>query len=45
MSGEVIDGVTINCPITTSSPVARANIDTIVKFFSVYLKDLSLIHI
>lgn len=39
MSGEVIDGVTINCPITTQNPVARANVETIIKFFSVYLKD------
>lgn len=36
---KVIKGVTINCDIVTDNPVARANFDTIVEFFSVYLKD------
>lgn len=35
----VIKGVTLDTEITTSNPVARANIDTIIDFFSVYLKD------
>jgi ketosteroid isomerase-like protein len=35
----VIKGVTLNTAITAKNPVARANIDTIVDFFSVYLKD------
>jgi len=39
MSGHVIKGVTINCPIETASETARRNIDTIIDFFSVYLKD------
>lgn len=36
---KVIKGVTVNCDIETSNPAALANIDTIIDFFSVYLKD------
>lgn len=35
----VIKGVTLDTAITATNPVARANIDTIIDFFSVYLKD------
>jgi ketosteroid isomerase-like protein len=35
----VIKGVTLNTEITAKNPVARANIETIIDFFSVYLKD------
>jgi hypothetical protein len=35
----VIKGVTLDTEITAKNPVARANIDTIIDFFSVYLKD------
>ena len=36
---QVIKGVTLNTQINTANPVARANIDTIIDFMSVYLKD------
>lgn len=36
---QIIKGVTLNTDITAANPVARANIDTIIDFFSVYLKD------
>lgn len=36
---QIIKGVTLNAPIETANPVARANIDTIINFLSVYLKD------
>ena len=39
MTNQIIKGVTINCAIDTQNPVARKNIDTIIDFFSVYLKD------
>lgn len=39
VSAQVIKGVTINCLMETSSETARRNIDTIIDFFSVYLKD------
>ena len=39
MSATIIKGVTINCPIETSNETARRNVDTIIDFFSVYLKD------
>ena len=35
----VIKGVTLNTEITAKNATARANIDTIIDFFSVYLKD------
>lgn len=35
----VIKGVTLNTEITTGNEIARANIATIIDFFSVYLKD------
>ena len=39
MSTTIVKGVTINCPIETSNETARRNVDTIIDFFSVYLKD------
>jgi hypothetical protein len=39
MSTQVIKGVTLNAPITTANEQARKNIDTIIEFFSLYLKD------
>lgn len=34
-----IKGVTLHCSITSANPVARANMETIIEFFSLYLKD------
>lgn len=39
MSGQVIKGVTINCSMASEHQTARSNIETIIDFFSVYLKD------
>ncbi len=36
---QVIKGVTINTEINAKNNIARRNIDTIIDFFSVYLKD------
>jgi ketosteroid isomerase-like protein len=36
---QVIKGVTLNTEIVATNPRARENIDTIIDFFSVYLKD------
>jgi hypothetical protein len=36
---KIIKGVTINTEITAKNPVALDNIDTIINFMSVYLKD------
>jgi hypothetical protein len=35
----VIKGVTLNGPVRTRNEVAKRNMDTIVEFFSLYLKD------
>jgi hypothetical protein len=35
----VINGVTLYSPMTPKSAVAKRNIDTIIEFFSLYLKD------
>lgn len=35
----IIKGVTLNCTMNTKSDVCRRNMETIVEFFSLYLKD------
>ncbi|HVV09272.1 nuclear transport factor 2 family protein [Amycolatopsis sp.] len=35
----VVNGVTLASPVTTADETARRNIDTIIEFFSLYLKD------
>jgi len=35
----IIKGVTLYSPMTTKSDVAKRNMETIVEFFSLYLKD------
>jgi hypothetical protein len=35
----IVKGVTLHSPPTTQSAVVRRNIDTIIEFFSLYLKD------
>jgi hypothetical protein len=39
MTAQIIKGVTLEAPIITANPIARANMETIVTFFSYYLKD------
>jgi hypothetical protein len=39
MAETVIQGVTLQSPISTKNAVARQNMETIVEFFSLYLKD------
>jgi hypothetical protein len=36
---QVIEGVTLHSGMETKNPVARKNMETIVRFFSLYLKD------
>jgi hypothetical protein len=36
---QIIKGVTLNTTITSANELARKNIDTIIEFFSLYLKD------
>jgi hypothetical protein len=39
MTAQVIKGVTLETPIVTANAIAQRNMETIVTFFSLYLKD------